>query len=454
MEKPLPGMSPGPTATDPRVVAAFHDALAWRGLAAAVVLAAVLLVWWRLKSLQLRAAAAGQLPERHQLLSEAPGRKAIRVAFGLLFVFDGFLQTQPAMPEGLVPRVIKPTADLSARFVQVVVAGGTSPWRHHPVTAAAAVVFIQVGIGLMLLVAPRGLWSRLAGGAALFWALLVWTVGESFGGLFAPGGSVLFGLPGAALFYVLAGGLVALPERHFSDGRLGRLLLRLLGCFLLGMALLQAWPGRGFWRSGAGNPVSEMARQMARVAQPAVFTSVVRSFSGFSASHGFDVNLAVVVLLALIGSLLLLRGDLALRLGLGLLVLFALATWLLVQDLGFFGGLGTDPNSMVPLIVIALCAYVARCRPSPAEAESPVRSGEALSTRLRQAAIERPTFLLRSTAAAAALGVVLIGAIPMAAAAVGSALGPAAHRPAAAAEMTGRLARLPGATRSAAGGGR
>jgi len=46
-------------------------------------------------------------------------------------------------------------------------------------------VWIQVGIGIWMLAAPRGSWSRLAGLAGVGWGLVVWVFGESFGGVFA-----------------------------------------------------------------------------------------------------------------------------------------------------------------------------------------------------------------------------------------------------------------------------
>ena len=41
---------------------------------------------------------------------------------------------------------------------------------------------------------------------------------------------------------------------------------------------------------------------------------------------------------------------------------FCLATWVLIQDFGFFGGLGTDPNSMIPMALIFIGGYVAMAR--------------------------------------------------------------------------------------------
>ena len=79
----------------------------------------------------------------------------------------------------------------------------------------------------------------------------MWVFGEAFGGIFAPGVTWLFGAPGAVLFYCVAGILIALPERAFATPRLGRIILSAGGLFLIGMALLQAWPGRDTGRVAA-----------------------------------------------------------------------------------------------------------------------------------------------------------------------------------------------------------
>ena len=74
------------------------------------------------------------------------------------------------------------------------------------------------------------------------------------------------------LFYCIAGVLIALPERFFHTPRLGRVVLALGGVFLIGMAVLQAWPGRGYWQ-GRGGTLSAMVQTMAQTPQPHVFSS-------------------------------------------------------------------------------------------------------------------------------------------------------------------------------------
>src|SRR5205807_1677267 len=127
---------------------------------------------------------------------------------------------------GLPSEVIQPSASDSPSWVQHLVNWGGTIWSYHPVQAGAASVWIQVGIGAWLLVSVHGPWSRLAGLASVAWGLIVWVFGESFGGIFAPGPTFLFGAPGAVLFYVVAGALVALPETAWQGPRMGRLLLR------------------------------------------------------------------------------------------------------------------------------------------------------------------------------------------------------------------------------------
>ena len=201
------------------IVNAFHSALTRQGLLIFVVLLVLVVAWNALRSVQYRRAAASGIPwpPPPRLLAPEPvARRVLRVGFALIWVFDGLLQAQASMPTGLATQVLRPAAATSPGWVQHLVDFGATTWALHPVPAAAATVWIQVGIGVFLLVAPRGRWSRAAGVVSLGWALVVWSFGEAFGGVFAPGLTVLFGAPGAVLFYAVAGGLIALPDRAWG----------------------------------------------------------------------------------------------------------------------------------------------------------------------------------------------------------------------------------------------
>ena len=347
---------------------------------------------------------------------EPPARRILRMGFGCLWILDGLLQLQSAMPLGLPSSVIQPAAGTSPGWVQHVVESGVTIWSNHPVQAASATVWIQVGLGLWLLVAPRGRWSRLGGVASVGWGLLVWVFGEAFGGIFAPGATWLFGAPGAVLFYCVAGALIALPERAFATPRLGRIILAAGGFFLIGMALLQAWPGRGYWQ-GRGGTLTGMVQAMAKTPQPGFLSSWLTSFGSFDAAHGWAVNLFAVVALAVIGTLLISGRRRVVLTGLVALVAFSLADWVLIEDLGFLGGVGTDPNSMLPMCLVFVAGYVAMVRvPAESQALAGADAGTSVGTNWWERA--SLSYVTRTIAAVAALAIVIVGTEPMALAAV------------------------------------
>jgi cytochrome oxidase Cu insertion factor (SCO1/SenC/PrrC family) len=449
----MSGMSTGLETTNPTVVSAFHRALVSQGAIVLAILVLVATVWLVLRALQLADASARQTAGRARGDADAPtnspgaptdaqaqargasplfrvvatrepaARRLLRVGFGLLWIFDGILQTQPSMPLGMGPDVVQPAAAASPSWVQHVDNALVSVWTYHPVTVAAAAVWIQVGLGAWLLAAPRGNWSRLGGVASVLWGLNVWVFGEAFGGIFAPGLTWLFGAPGAALFYCFAGILIALPERAWSTVRTGRIVLRTIGAFFVGMALLQAWPGRGFWEeqphagtnSGA---LTTMIREMAHTPQPHFLASLLSSFARFVAAYGWEVNLFAVLALSAIGAAFLTARPGPVRAAVVAAVVLCVVDWVLVEDLGFFGGLGTDPNSMVPMALVFVAGYLAIAR-VPAAVTEP---GATMAMAARQRAWGQrlraePAYLVRSLGALAALAVTILGAVPIAVAA-------------------------------------
>jgi cytochrome oxidase Cu insertion factor (SCO1/SenC/PrrC family) len=480
----VPGMNSGLNPADPTLVSAFRSALLHQGAIALLIIAFLWLVWataraWRLTTPAAKAAGngsgagvaggvgagtgagagagvragsgwlagwAGRARRGPGRPAEARGRWLLRVGFGVIWILDGILQAQPKMAGGLAAQVIEPTAAASPGWVQHLVNWGGTSWSFHPIQAGAASVWIQVGIGAWLLVAARGPWSRLAGLASVGWGLVVWVFGESFGGIFAPGLSWLTGAPGAVLIYVVAGALIALPEDAWRSPRLGRLLLGGIGLFFLGMAVLQAWPGRGYWKgtiNGQPGTLSGMVQSMSTTSQPHFLSALLADFGSFAARNGFAVNLVVVIVLAAMGAVFLAGNRRLIRYAVWFGIAFCLADWVLVQDLGFLGGLGTDPNSMIPLILLFSAGYLS-LTPMPQEVsevsevgvttgadEAVVDGGASESGASDSGGRGWPGVLApgeltgrlamasaRSVAAVAAVAVIVTGAAPMAVAAV------------------------------------
>jgi cytochrome oxidase Cu insertion factor (SCO1/SenC/PrrC family) len=426
----MPGMNSGLDPSDPTVVAAFKAALLHQGLIALLFFVVLGLAWLSVRALLPTATLQGGGAAGPAGLPEPSWRRLLRIGFGLIWIVDGILQAQPKMAVGLPSQVIEPIAATSPRWVQEVVNWAGTSWSYHPMQAGAAAVWIQVGIGIWMIVAARGRLSRLAGLVSIGWGLVVWAFGESFGGIFAPGLTWLFGAPGAVLIYAVAGALIALPERTWRTGRLGALTLAGTGLFLVGMAVLQAWPGRGFWQGTAhGQPgsLATMTSAMAPTPQPHVLSAWITAFTGFDESHGFAVNLFAVAGLAVTGLVLLTGRPRLIRPVLIAFTVLCLADWVLIEDFGFFGGLGTDPNSMIPMALLAIAGYLA-LNPAPITAAEPAtaaapdaswrdRARLALD-RVRPAAIRQSAAAasIQSVAAVGAIGLIVLGAAPMAAA--------------------------------------
>jgi cytochrome oxidase Cu insertion factor (SCO1/SenC/PrrC family) len=414
----MPGMNSGVNVNDPTVVAAFKATLLHQGLIALLIFCLVGLAWVTLRAflpVAARSAAAAAAPP------EPAWRQVLRIGFGILWLLDGILQGQPKMAIGLPSQVMEPTAASSPRWVQEVVNWAGTAWSYHPLHAGASAVWIQVGIGVWLLAASRGPLSRLAGLASAGWGLVVWVFGESFGGIFAPGLTWLFGAPGAVLVYCVAGVLIALPERAWRSRLPGRLTLAGLGVFLAGMAVLQAWPGRGFWQGtvhGQPGTLASMTSAMAPIPQPHILSSWITAFTGFDEAHGFAVNLFAVIALAVTGAAFLSGRRRLIGWVLAGFVVLCLADWVLIEDFGFFGGLGTDPNSMIPFALLATAGYLALA-PAPALVAEPAAATAATwRARLRAAAAPRSLASagIGSVAAVGGIGVIVLGAVPMAAA--------------------------------------
>jgi cytochrome oxidase Cu insertion factor (SCO1/SenC/PrrC family) len=171
---------------------------------------------------------------------------------------------------------------------------------------------------------------------------------------------------------------------------------------------------------------------MAQTPQPHLLASWVAAFGSFGAAHGWAVNLAAVVALAASGVTFLTGEPRWVKWGVVGAVLLCLADWVLVEDLGFLGGVGTDPNSMVPMILLVLAGYLALTHaptsdaaraadsapparasvaPDPLTAEAPVVSGG--GHRWWDEVSADPAYAFRSIAAVGAVGIALVGVVPM-----------------------------------------
>src|ERR1039457_6501948 len=173
----MPGMGSPLGTGNSTIIGAFHDALVRQGALIFVIPVLLVVAGNGLRSMQYRRAAArGEAyPGPRPVVGPEPiARRVSRIGFAVLWIVDGLLQIQPGTPLGIPSGVLQPGAVGSPGWVQRVVGVAVGTWSRHPTEAAAAAVWIQLGIGMMLLVSPRGRWSQAAGLVSAGWGLVVW----------------------------------------------------------------------------------------------------------------------------------------------------------------------------------------------------------------------------------------------------------------------------------------
>jgi len=345
----MPGMgSNSYSITNPLVTAAFtHSVFVTCGMWI-IALAFVIL----LTAVASRRVLVFNLSERG--LAEPRNRTYLRTAFGAIWLFDGILQFQVSMPLGMANLVVSPASKGTPGWLHSLMVHGISLWNNHPIALADGVAWIQVGMGILLLVSNAGV-GRIAAALSAGWAAMIWLVGNGAGGLFTPGNNILFGWPGATAFYVIAGVWLAMSPENFPE-RFSRVTLRIVSV-IFGVAVIwQILPSRGFWHGGNANAITVMTKAMVATPQPHWLAYVVKETGVWAGTMGGGYNLIVVGWLTASAVGLWRASTTAWRWPVWVAVVGCLYFWITVQDAAIFGGLATDLNSLIPLAVLTACA--------------------------------------------------------------------------------------------------
>ncbi|MGA7835372.1 MAG: SCO family protein [Acidimicrobiales bacterium] len=287
-------------------------------------------------------------------LSEPRARTFLRIAFGCIWVFDGILQFQPGMPLGLANNVVQPTVAGAPSWLRPLQTHAIHLWNAHPISLATGTAWIQVGIGLALIVSNAGT-GRVAAIVAAGWAALIWLVGNGAGGAFAPASSILFGWPGATLFYFVAAVWIALPPEYFAK-HFSRFVLRFVALILAIAVVLQAIPSAGFWHGGNANALTAMSRTMTATDQPHALAWIVLHAGTLAGTLGGGFNVIVILWLGVSAVGLWYASVKQVNWPIVVLVVGCVFFWITGEDVAIFGGVGTDINSLIPLAVLVWCA--------------------------------------------------------------------------------------------------
>ncbi|MCW2753191.1 MAG: hypothetical protein JWQ32_602 [Marmoricola sp.] len=291
-------------------------------------------------------------------------RRTLTSALAMIWLLDAALQFQPYMFTKAFPQeVIGTTASGNPGWVHDSVIWTSSLMAHHVVlmNATFAVVQLLIALGLFW---PRTVKLALAGSIA--WALLVWWLGEGLGGVLTGPVSPVAGFPGAVLLYAIAAILLwpgtGQPSHGPVTGSIAtRSPLRAPGAAIVWIVL---WVGFAVEALQSVNRApGALHDTVAGVAdgEPAWIGHINTWAAGLLDGRGLGVSIFLATCFALIAFSVLVPAMA--RAGVVLAVIVSLAIWVIFQDFGAIAtGRGTDPNSGLPLVLLALCYWPANHR--------------------------------------------------------------------------------------------
>lgn len=290
-------------------------------------------------------------------------QKLIRYILGAFWLIDGLLQLQPKMfTASMVHDVLLPTLEgqpgpVSASLHLIITVLG-----QNLTLVNVLIAIVQVEIGLFLI---AGLWLRATVIFSIVWALLVWYGGEGMNMLLTGQASVLTGAPGPVLLYPLVG-LLLYPrspssKRPASGERRATALISpvqfryILAGFWIFAALLQLQPY--WWQEGR---ISQMFGDLVGQGGINAFLvdPVLLRLSTSTASLEIPLNLVLIEIFLMLGIALARVKQEHLRAWLLVSILLSLVIWWIAQGFGMiFTGLGTDVNSGLLLVLMALACW-------------------------------------------------------------------------------------------------
>ncbi len=276
---------------------------------------------------------------------------------GALWLLDGLLQAQPLMITRFIGGYLAPMLSGQPAPVESLIDMGLRLWAISPVLWNEFAAWIQIGIGLTILMGQGTVWRRVGLWTSLGWGAIVWVSGEAFGSLFVSG-SWLNGTPGSVFLYMAVAVALLAPAAYWKSPAIRRALTVGMTSLWALAAVLQAWPTAGWW---TGRTLSNYVLSMATMPQPAFFSGPLFAWAASLAHYPALWN---GLLVAAFTALALLWAFKPRSLWTWWLTAFVtVATWWLGQDFGVLGGMGTDPNSgVVVMLGLAVYAQLAHLR--------------------------------------------------------------------------------------------
>ena len=280
-------------------------------------------------------------------------QRTFQLVLATVWLLDAVLQIQPFMfTRGMngFSGQLHAVATGNPGWVAHTITWNASVVYHHPVLTDSVFAGIQflIAIGIIY---PHTIRPALA--LSVLWATAVWWFGEGLGGIASGRATPIGGGPGGVLFYVVLAVLLWPSDgsdRPFVAARtVGVTAARAIWAVMWAVLALLCLVGSGRSPRALHDLVADM-----NSGQPAWLARIDDSSASLLSHHGTAVAilLTVICLVAAGGVLLPPPG---MQFVIVVVVVVFLLIWIAVQNVGgILAGGATDPNSGLPVVLIAL----------------------------------------------------------------------------------------------------
>lgn len=286
-------------------------------------------------------------------------RRHLQLGLAALWLLDAALQFQPYMfSRSFATDIIGSTAAGNPGLVAWPITLSAGLVGDHPVFYNSVFASIQllIAVGIAVGVARPSI-AKLALGVSVGWSLGVWWVGEGWGGILTGGTTVYMGAPGAAVLYAL---IAIMVWPRTPDVMPGSSLAATspLGRFVPTLAWVALWSSFVYYAlvpaMRAPQSLSAMMSGMAG-GEPGWIKAMDGSLGRALAGHGTEVSIVLAAAFALAGVAAVVPR--AARVGVLVAVVAGALLWVAEDFGGIFTGSATDPNTGLPLMVLAACYW-------------------------------------------------------------------------------------------------
>ena len=284
-------------------------------------------------------------------------RRALQLGLAAIWLLDAVLQYQSFMYTKAFGQMLAGTASGNPSVIARPITWDATLVEHHLVAINTLFATIQLLIGLGIAFRPT---LRPALAVSIAWAVGVWWFGEGLGGVLSGTASPLNGAPGAVIIYALLAVLLWPADR---DTAAPFTAARAVGTHAARGLWLVLWLSLAYFALTPANRAPQGINGMISAMEggnPRWLAALDRGAASLVSGQGLAASVVLAVALILIAVGVYLPSPAA-KGTLVLAIVVALLIWVFGEAFGMImtGG-GTDPNSGLPLVLLALSYWPLR----------------------------------------------------------------------------------------------